>query len=284
MDNSYLAKPNAPAMIKMIIHALKRYAWFKRFNAKVTYELLAKHIPVAEWQFMNYGYIPNQNEPQLQLPDDPNLQRFSLQMYHYLATKTDIAGKVVLEVGSGRGGGAKYIAGSLKPSSYTGMDLAQSAVDLANKIHVLPNLKFIQGSAEAIPLMDNSIDVVVNVESCHAYGSVDKFLSEVRRVLKPGGHLLLVDFRNEENVENMDTLKRQLRDSGLTMLEEEDISNNVIQSIEAEDESKKKRIERLIPKKWQKLFAEFAGVVGSRFYETLKQGTRKYYRFVLQKP
>jgi ubiquinone/menaquinone biosynthesis C-methylase UbiE len=123
----------------------------------------------------------------------------------------------------------------------------------------------------------------VNVESCHAYGSVDKFLSEVRRVLKPGGHLLLVDFRNEENVENMDTLKHQLRDSGLTMLQEENITANVIQSIEAEDESKKRRIERLIPQKWQKLFSEFAGVVGSRFYETLKQGTRKYYRFVLQK-
>jgi ubiquinone/menaquinone biosynthesis C-methylase UbiE len=270
-------------MIKTIIHALKRYAWFKRFNAKVTYELLAKHIPVAEWQFMNYGYVPNESEPPLQLPDDPNLQRFPLQMYHYLATKTDIAGKEVLEVGSGRGGGAKHIAGTLNPAFYTGMDLAQSAVDLANKTNVLPNVKFIQGSAESIPLKDNSVDVVVNVESCHAYGSVDKFLSEVRRVLKQGGYLLLVDFRNEENVENMDTLKRQLRDSGLTMLQEENITNNVIQSIEAEDESKKRRIARLIPQKWQKLFSEFAGVVGSRFYETLTKGTRTYYRFVLQK-
>jgi ubiquinone/menaquinone biosynthesis C-methylase UbiE len=270
-------------MIKMIIHALKRYAWFKRFNAKVTYELLAKHIPVAEWQFMNYGYVPNESEKPLDLPNDPNLQRYPLQMYHYLASMTGIAGKEVLEVGSGRGGGAKHIASALHPSFYTGMDLAQSAVDLANKIHVLPNLRFIQGSAEAIPLKDNSIDVVVNVESCHAYGSVDKFLSEVRRVLKPGGHLLLVDFRNEENVENMDTLKHQLRDSGLTMLQEENITANVIQSIEAEDESKKRRIERLIPQKWQKLFSEFAGVVGSRFYETLKQLTRKYTRFVLQK-
>jgi hypothetical protein len=81
----------------------------------------------------------------------------------------------------------------------------------------------------------------------------------------------------------MDTLKRQLRDSGLTMLQEENITNNVIQSIEAEDESKKRRIARLIPQKWQKLFSEFAGVVGSRFYETLTKGTRTYYRFVLQK-
>lgn len=271
-------------MIKMIIHSLKRFAWFKRFNAKVTYELLAKHIPVADWQFMNYGYVPNANEPPLDLPNDPPIQRYPLQMYHYLAAKTNIAGKTVLEVGSGRGGGARHIASTMKPAFYTGMDLAQSAVDLANKIHSLPNLKFIQGSAEAIPLDSNSIDVVINVESCHAYGSVEKFLSEVKRVLKPGGYLLLVDFRNEENVENMNTLKNQLQNTGMPILESENITDNVIRSIESEDETKKHRIKTLIPAKWQKLFSEFAGVVGSRFYETLKNGTRQYYRFVLQKP
>ena len=267
----------------MIIHALKRYAWFKRFNAKVTYELLAKHIPVEEWQFMNYGYVPNSNEEALDLPEGSTTQKYPLQMYHYLAIKADIAGKQVLEVGSGRGGGARHIAGTLSPAFYTGMDLAQSAVDLANRIHKLPNLKFIQGSAEAIPIPDDSIDVVVNVESCHAYGSVDKFLSEVKRVLKPGGRLLLVDFRNEENVENMTTLKNQLRNSGLEMLEEENITSNVIKSIEAEDVTKKERIKKLIPQKWQALFSEFAGVVGSKFYETLRNGTRQYYRFSLKK-
>src|SRR5690606_12033898 len=127
---------------------------------------------------------------------------------HYLAAKAEIKGKHVLEVGSGRGGGARYVAGSFQPASYTGMDIAQSAVDLANKIHILPNLRFIQGSAEAIPLADSSIDVVLNVESCHAYGSVDNFLREVKRVLKPGGYLLLVDFRD---VKNMDLLREQLQ-------------------------------------------------------------------------
>jgi ubiquinone/menaquinone biosynthesis C-methylase UbiE len=205
-------------------------------------------------------------------------------MYHYLAAKTPIAGKTVLEVGSGRGGGARHIAASMKPAFYTGMDLAQSAVDLANKLNHLPNLKFIQGSAEAIPFDDNSVDVVINVESCHAYGSVDKFLSEVKRVLKPGGYLLLVDFRNEKNVENMNTLKDQLKKTGMLISETENITDNVIRSIEAEDETKKERIRKLIPAKWQKLFSEFAGVVGSRFYETLKNGSRQYYRFMLQKP
>jgi ubiquinone/menaquinone biosynthesis C-methylase UbiE len=160
------------------------------------------------------------------------------------------------------------------------MDLAQNAVDLANRLHVLPNLKFIQGSAESIPIADNSIDIVMNVESCHAYGLPEKFLQEVKRVLKPGGYLLMVDFRSDNN---MPVFQDQIKRCGLQLIEEEDISDNVIKSIESEDETKTARIRQLIPQKWQKLFSEFAGVVGSRFYLTLKDGSRRYYRFVLRK-
>ena len=259
---------------------LKRFAWFKRFNARVTYELLAKKIPATDWHFMNYGYVPNASEKSVSIPENISKQKYPLQMYHYLAAKTPLEGKQVLEVGSGRGGGARHITVFFKPAFYTGMDLAQSAIDLANGIHILPNLKFIQGNAEALPVATDSVDVVVNVESCHAYGSVEKFLGEVKRVLKPGGHLLLVDFRSDNSI---DILKSQLRNSGLELLEEEDISDNVIQSIELEDESKTERIRQLIPSRWQKLFSEFAGVVGSRFYLTLKDGSRSYYRFVLRK-
>lgn len=266
-------------MISKIIFVFKRYAWFKRLNAKITYELLAKHIPATDWQFMNYGYVPNPQEKPLHLPTKP-AQLYPLQMYHYLATKTNIEGKHVLEVGSGRGGGARHVAEHLKPASYTGMDLAQNAVDLANKLNALPNLKFIQGSAEKIPLADNSMDVVINVESCHAYGCVDSFLKEVSRVLKPGGYFLMVDFRNQENVSQF---MNQLKNSGLKELEREDISDNVVRSIEAEDETKRARITALIPARWQKLFCDFAGVVGSRFHLTLKNKQRFYYRFVFVK-
>lgn len=266
-------------MIKTLLYPLKKFAWFKRLNAKVTYELLAKHIPAGEWHFMNYGYDPTEAEGPLHLGTVP-LQKYPLQMYHYLAAKTNIANQTILEVGSGRGGGASYVASYFKPTSYTGMDLAHHAVDLANKLHKQPNLKFIQGSAEQIPLETESIDTVINVESCHAYGSVDQFLKEVKRVLKPGGHFLMVDFRYAAD---MPVLKNQLANCGLTMLEEENITSNVIKAIEQEDDKKKERIKRLIPSKWQKLFSEFAGVVGSKFYNNLKDETRFYYRYVMVK-
>lgn len=267
-------------MIKAILSPFKNFAWFKRLNAKVSYELLAKHIPANDWHFMNYGYWPNDGESPIIAEENPNLQRYPMQMYHSLATKTSIAGKDVLEVGSGRGGGARYLASQLKPASYTGLDLAENAVKLASQLHPLPNLKFVQGSAEAIPLKDASVDVVINVESCHAYGSVDKFLSEVRRVLKPGGHFLMVDFRYTPQMELLD---KQINECGMKLVSKEDITANVVKAIEAEDAQKTARIERLFPKKWQKLFSEFAGVVGSKFHRNLVNRERLYVRYVMTK-
>lgn len=269
--------------VNKIISVFKRFEWFKRFNAKVTYEILAKYIPSAEWHFMNYGYVPDAYEAANNIvPFEAGDQRYSANMYHYLACKISLEGKVVLEIGSGRGGGARYIVSNFMPASYTGIDIAQNAVELARKLHPVPNLAFVQGSAESLKITDNSVDVVINVESCHGYGDVKKFLSEVARVLKPGGHLLLVDFRN--SVENMELFRKELKDSGLIILSEENISTKVVAAIESEDESKRKKIESLIPPRYRKLFCDFAGVVGSRFHTSLKDGTRPYYRFVLKKP
>jgi ubiquinone/menaquinone biosynthesis C-methylase UbiE len=270
-------------VVNKIISAFKKFAWFKRFNAKVTYEVLAKYIPAADWHFMNYGYIPDPKEAENNVPPFAvNDQRHSANMYHYLACKAPLEGKEILEIGSGRGGGAAYIARNFKPAHYTGLDIAKNAVELARKLHPLPNLSFVQGSGESLLAADRSIDVVMNVESCHGYGDVKIFLREVARVLKPGGYLLLVDFRN--SIENMELFKQELKHSGLTVLSEEDISAKVVAAIESEDESKRKKIESLIPHRYQKLFCDFAGVVGSRFYISLKDGSRPYYRFVLQKP
>jgi len=52
---------------------LKRFAWFKRFNAKMTYELLAKKVPATDWHFMNYGYVPNESEKSIPIPENASI-------------------------------------------------------------------------------------------------------------------------------------------------------------------------------------------------------------------
>jgi len=267
-------------MIAKLFLELTDYPVFRRIIWKPLYEILAKKFQIEDWQFMNYGYTPFEYETTLTLKPKDEINRYPLQLYHYLATTVDVSGKELLEVGSGRGGGAGYIGNYLKPKKITGLDIAHNAVKLANKIHASVNVKFVQGTAEKLPFDNESFDVVINVESCHAYGSVPVFLKEVKRVLRPGGYFLCTDIRSPAG---MQTLKKNLLDTGMDLLKEEVITGNVIKAIECEDPEKQKRIAAGVPKWFTKAFKEFAGVKNSKIHTDLQSGTLIYHRFVLQK-
>ena len=121
---------------------------------------------------------------------DPHAIRRSLQRKGIV----DLGGAEVVEteglhrrerqVGSGRGGGASYIARYLNPASMLGVDYSKSAVKLCSRIHSVPSLTFKQGDAESLPCADKSFDIVLNVESSHCYGSMDRFVRLARMRLQ----------------------------------------------------------------------------------------------------
>ena len=105
--------------------------------------------------------------------DEPN--RFPIQLYHRTATQVDLTGKQVLEVSCGHGGGASYLVRTLRPASYTGLDLNPAGIDFCRKRHNLPGLDFVQGNAENLPFPDQSFDAVINVEASHLLSPVSPF-------------------------------------------------------------------------------------------------------------
>ena len=266
-------------MIAQLFFKLTDYPAFRRFFWKPLYETIAK-IKVQDWQFMNYGYVPFASEAALTLCREDEINRYSLQLYHYLVSILEVSGTEMLEVGSGRGGGANYIKRYLKPEKIIGLDIAHNAVDLSNEKYSSEGLQFVQGNAENLPFANESFDVVINVESCHAYGSVPAFLKEVKRVLRPGGYFLCTDMRSPNG---MQTLKNNLLASGMNLTMQDDITENVINAIELEEPLKQKRIAENIPRWCSKAFKEFAGVKGSRIHIDLKNYSLVYHRFVLQK-
>jgi ubiquinone/menaquinone biosynthesis C-methylase UbiE len=267
-------------MVAKAFLSLTEYPAFRRMIWKPVYEGLARHFQINDWHFMNYGYAPGTQQSAIDLHPQDEINRYPIQLYHFLAQKTAINGKQVLEVGSGRGGGASYISRYLGPTQMTGMDIAANAIRLAKKNHTSNNLEFRQGNAENLPFDNESYDVVINVESSHAYGSVPRFLSEVKRVLRPGGIFLCTDLRGPEG---MDKLKGQLRSSGLEWISEENITNNVVNAIEEEDGVKQQRIKEHIAAWMRPAFSQFAGTKGSRIHKDLQANALIYYSFVLQK-
>jgi SAM-dependent methyltransferase len=64
---------------------------------------------------------------------------------------------------------------------------------------VLPGVRAVKGSAEAIPLSDASADVVVSAQAFHWFDH-DNALPDIARVLRPGGRIALVwNSRNDDD-------------------------------------------------------------------------------------
>ena len=103
-------------------------------------------------------------------------------------------GEAVLDAGSGAGHTALAFAPHVQ--SVISVDLAPSmlaqgkALALERGVH---NVEFRQADVEALPFADGSFDVIVSRYSAHHWPHPQRALAEFRRLLRPGGRLLLSD-------------------------------------------------------------------------------------------
>ncbi|MGV9710455.1 class I SAM-dependent methyltransferase [Gordonia sp. NPDC003424] len=97
------------------------------------------------------------------------------------------AGRDVLEAGSGEGYGAAMLASVA--SSVTCVDYDESAVEHTRRRY--PGLNVHRGNLIDLPLPDASVDVVVNFQVIEHLWDQAAFIAECRRVLRPGGELLI---------------------------------------------------------------------------------------------
>lgn len=253
--------------------------------SKFLYRYLATKMPSeSALLFMNYGFAPQsdvQARPMSLHPDDQPY-RYHIQLYQRVVGEIDLRDKDVLEVGCGRGGGANYLKRYLKPRAVAGVDFAKHNIELCNARWSMGGMTFQRDDAEALSFPDGSFDAVVNVESSHCYASIDRFFRQVRRVLRPGGHFLYADLRWAEDVPVWD---EQIRRSGLTLVEQEDITDGVLRSLELDEERKLSALRTRFRsgsrafRRW----AGWAGMRGSSVYNAFARRELIYRRAVLQK-
>lgn len=99
----------------------------------------------------------------------------------------------VLEIGIGSGLNLRHYGASV--TEVLGLE---TSVPLLAKAHaasqgLAPHIELIEGSAEAVPLGDHSVDTVLTTWTLCSIPDVGTALTEARRVLRPGGQLLFVE-------------------------------------------------------------------------------------------
>lgn len=108
-----------------------------------------------------------------------------------------IEGKEVLEIATGPGLLAKHVAHAAKRMIAT--DYSDGMIKEANKGERPENLTFEVADATALPYEDASFDAVLIANALHVMPEPEKALSEIDRVLKPGGILVAPNFVEHKN-------------------------------------------------------------------------------------
>lgn len=134
--------------------------------------------------------------------------------------QTGITAGLALEIGPGPGylglewlkktEGTKLKAVEISP------DMIKLAIKNAAAYHVSGRVDYILGKGQELPFMDNTFDAAFTNGSFHEWSDPVKVLSEIYRVLKPGGRFFVSDLRRD--VEDVERLKKMVppeRHSGL---------------------------------------------------------------------
>jgi len=111
----------------------------------------------------------------------------------HLSIKKD---NVILDVGCGGGRTVNRLAQIAVEGKVYGIDFSESSVKVSEKTNrdliKAGRVEIRQGAVSDLPFSDDTFDLVTAVETYYFWPDLNSDLQEVRRVLKPGGRLLIV--------------------------------------------------------------------------------------------
>lgn len=240
--------------------------------ARAHYDQAAAAAP--DFSLMNYGYFSSSGASAV--PDgEPEV--YCLRLYEHAVRETPLAGRDVVEISCGRGGGAAFLAAGFGPRRYAGVDVSEENVRIARALHASAGLEFHVGRAEALDFGDASFDVAINIEASHLYDDRRAFFAEVSRILRPGGRFCYVD-----GCWRHDDCTAELEAAGLRLLERLDITANVLNALRR-DSARREAIVASMPAALREQYSDWSGVVGYRAFRRFETGETQYFSHLLER-
>ena len=122
-------------------------------------------------------------------------ERYELPVWQKMTSSAQFDS--VLEIGCGNGTGTRLIKKYFKPSQITAIDLDDKMVKLAEKNNKNPCIVYRVMDAADLKFADNTFDAIFDFGIIHHIPDWRVCLTELYRVLKPGGELFIEDLSTE---------------------------------------------------------------------------------------
>lgn len=217
----------------------------------------------------------------------------------------------VLEIGCGNGFNTLHLARRMPDCEWVGLDLLPAHIEKAqHDARTVDNLAYEVGSFQQLPFADASFDLLFAVECLCQATDMTRALAEAARVLRPGGHLLVIDcFRSGSLVDcdvelklaaqlvektmavnafaELDTWLKACRGVGLRLSEQTDLSAGIDHNLQrfhsmASRFFRLPRIAQTLAKAFPPRLLENA-ISGLLMTFTVSSGVHRYYLNILER-
>jgi O-methyltransferase len=183
--------------------------------------------------------------------------KYQMNMARFTVRGLDLAGRSVLDVGSGRGGNCWYLLRYHKPRRIVGLDQSSTQISWCNHRFRHEAILFTAGDAQRLPFANDSFDAITNIESASHYPDTRHFYKEAHRALVPGGHFCI-----SCNFADTGKEERSMQRVGFRVIDRQDITERVVDALEKNSQNLSELLSQMAA-------TEKAKAVGSRLHHAM---------------